>query len=39
MDYVKPSEIVDGLIKAGVAKAALPAKDLLIRGFLSGALT
>ena len=38
MDYIKPTEVVDSLIQAGVAKAALSTKDLLIRGFLSGAL-
>jgi formate/nitrite transporter len=38
MDYVKPSDVLDNMLKAGVAKAALSPKDLLIRGFLSGAL-
>ncbi len=38
MDYIKPAEVVDHLIKAGIAKSALTRKDLLIRGFLSGAL-
>ncbi len=38
MAYVKPDEIVAKMIEAGVAKGQLPLKDLLIRGFLSGAL-
>ena len=38
MDYVKPAEVVKNMIESGVAKAALPVRDLLIRGFLSGAL-
>lgn len=38
MAYVKPDEIVAKMIEAGVAKGQLPVKDLLIRGFLSGAL-
>lgn len=38
MDYVKPAEVVKNMIETGASKAALPAKDLLIRGFLSGAL-
>ena len=38
MDYVKPTEVVENMIKSGAPKAALPAKDLLIRGFLAGAL-
>ncbi len=38
MDYVKPTEVIENMIGAGVAKAALPARDLLIRGFWSGAL-
>ncbi len=38
MDYVKPAEVVKNMIETGAAKAALPARDLLIRGFLSGAL-
>ena len=38
MDCVKPTEVVEYMIKSGAAKAALPAKDLLIRGFLAGSL-
>ena len=38
MDYVKPAEVTTNMVESGTAKAALPARDLLIRGFLSGAL-
>jgi formate/nitrite transporter len=38
MDYVKPAEVLETMIKSGTAKAALPVRDLLVRGFLSGAL-
>lgn len=38
MDYVDPTETVKTMLAAGYAKAGLPPKDLLIRGFLSGAL-
>ena len=38
MAYVKPEEIVENMLQAGAKKAALPVKQLLIRGFLSGAL-
>ena len=38
MDYVPPLEVVSNMVGAGSTKSALPAKDLLIRGFLSGAL-
>jgi formate/nitrite transporter len=38
MDYIKPAELVKNMVAAGETKAALPIKDLLIRGFLSGAL-
>ena len=38
MDYVKPTEVLETMVKAGTTKAALTRKDLLIRGFLSGAL-
>ena len=38
MDYIRPSEVVENMIKSGTAKAGLSVKDLLIRGFLSGAL-
>jgi formate/nitrite transporter len=38
MDYIKPADVIKNMIQTGAAKAALPVKDLLIRGFLSGAL-
>jgi len=38
MDYVKPAEVVETMVVAGGTKGSLPAKDLLIRGILSGAL-
>ena len=38
MDYVPPLEVVSDMVSAGSTKGALPAKDLLIRGFLSDAL-
>lgn len=38
MPYVKPEAIVDSMIQAGTNKGKLGAKDLLIRGGLSGAL-
>jgi formate transporter len=38
MDYVKPAEVVEAMVVTADTKASLPAKDLLIRGLLSGAL-
>ena len=38
MDYIKPAEVVKTMIAVGDTKAGLPAKDLLLRGFLSGAI-
>ena len=38
MDYIKPADVVRAMIDAGAAKGALTARNLLIRGFLSGAL-
>ncbi|GMV53605.1 MAG: formate/nitrite transporter family protein [Chlorobi bacterium] len=38
MDSIKPSEIVKDLIHMGAYKSRLHAKDILIRGFLSGSL-
>jgi formate/nitrite transporter FocA (FNT family) len=38
MDYAKPSNVVAGMIAAGVRKTALGPRDLLVRGALSGAL-
>jgi len=37
MAYVKPEEVVENMLQAGAKKAGLPVKQLLIRGFLSGA--
>ncbi|MBS0299912.1 MAG: formate/nitrite transporter family protein [Proteobacteria bacterium] len=37
MAYVKPEEVVENMLLAGAKKASLSAKQLLIRGFLSGA--
>ncbi|HVS50972.1 MAG TPA: formate/nitrite transporter family protein [Opitutaceae bacterium] len=38
MDYIKPLDLVKNMLAAGETKARLTVKDLLIRGFLSGAL-
>jgi formate transporter len=38
MDYVKPIEVVKTMLASGETKSALPVKDLLLRGILSGAL-
>jgi formate/nitrite transporter len=38
MDYIKPADVVTAMINAGAGKGALPVKDLLVRGLLSGAL-
>ena len=38
MDSVKPAEIVATMVEVGTAKAKLGPFDLLVRGFLSGAL-
>ena len=38
MDYIKPIDVVKNMVASGEAKAGLSIKDLLIRGFLSGAL-
>src|SRR3954468_16762691 len=38
MDYIKPADLVKNMLTAGVVKASLPVKDLMIRGILSGAL-
>lgn len=38
MDYVKPNEVLKNMMAAGDAKAGLGARDILIRGVLSGAL-
>ncbi|MRG92467.1 formate/nitrite transporter family protein [Polyangium spumosum] len=38
MDYVAPSKVVSLLLDAGTAKARASLRDLVIRGFLAGAL-
>lgn len=38
MDYVKPQEVIASMLAYGRDKAALPLRDMLIRGFLSGAI-
>ncbi len=38
MDFIKPSDVVSSMLTAGQAKADLSVRDLLLRGFLSGAL-
>src|SRR5581483_6989184 len=38
MDFIKPTDVVKSMLTAGQAKADLSVRDLLIRGFLSGAL-
>jgi formate/nitrite transporter len=38
MDFIKPFDVVRSMLNAGQAKATLSVRDLLIRGFLSGAL-
>ena len=38
MDYISPSEVASSFIAAGAIKARLSAGQLLLRGFLSGAL-
>src|SRR5438552_14425667 len=37
MAYVKPDAVVDQMIQIGAQKSRLPVRDLLVRGFLSGA--
>ena len=38
MDFIKPTDVVKAMVAAGQTKASLGIRDLLIRGFLSGAL-
>jgi formate/nitrite transporter len=38
MDSLKPTQIAAAMVQAGVVKAQLSISDLLLRGFLSGAL-
>ena len=37
MDYVNPTELIAEALQAAKKKAALPVRDLLVRGFLAGA--
>jgi formate/nitrite transporter len=37
-DYIKPQDLVENMGSAGVAKAQLAVKDMLLRGALSGAI-
>src|SRR5205823_2702017 len=37
-DYVKPNEVLIDALQAAQTKSRLPVRDLLIRGFLAGAL-
>jgi formate/nitrite transporter len=38
MSYVKPQEVLEQMLQAGAAKSKLSVKDLIIRGFLGGAI-
>jgi formate/nitrite transporter len=38
MDYIKPIDLVKNMVAAGETKASLSVRDLVIRGFLSGAM-
>jgi formate/nitrite transporter len=38
MPYVKPDAVVEQMVQVGAQKSRLPVRDLLVRGFLSGAL-
>src|SRR5206468_846311 len=38
MAYVKPDAVVDQMIQIGAQKSRLPVRDLLVRGFLPGAV-
>jgi formate/nitrite transporter len=38
MSYVKPEAVLESMVQAGAYKANLSGRDILIRGFLSGAL-
>lgn len=38
MDFISTDKVAESMLKAGAAKAQLNWKDLLIRGFLSGAI-
>jgi formate/nitrite transporter len=38
MSYIKPDQVVEQMIQAGINKANLSIKDMLLRGFLGGSL-
>ncbi len=38
MDYLKPNELIAAMIESGTRKGALPVRDLLVRGALSGGI-
>lgn len=38
MSYVKPEQVIDSMIQAGTAKGLLAVRQLLLRGFLGGAI-
>ena len=38
MDWIRPSEVSEAFLEGGAVKAHLPVSQLLVRGFLSGAL-
>lgn len=38
MDYVKPQLVIEQMVESGAAKASLGIRDLLVRGFLGGAI-
>ena len=38
MDYVRPDAVLAAMVRTAVTKAALPARDLFVRGALAGAL-
>jgi formate transporter len=38
VNYIKPQEVLELMVQAGAAKCKLSVKDLLIRGFLGGAI-
>src|SRR5262249_60979080 len=38
MAYVKPDVVMEQMVQAGAYKSSLPVPDLLVRGFLAGAL-
>lgn len=38
MDYVKPAEVLESMIETGVNKTRLPVVQMLVKGFLAGAI-